>query len=1110
MYEYDASFALPGTITHCLNEYKEIQRRQAKKTIRNIILKHNMANSNKWPMSRSSYVKLTNLDEEEDEESRLRMKQAHAMKELEVFRRFDFDRKTEETNVRGLKNEIATTTCSETIITKEILRRQLNIKFTFIILGILLSTAVYLALLSIGIHHIEDDLFSGNLTTIARILLTTDVLAIINGFISLGICCMIDKFKDAVEKENYYNNPSLRSVIDTIHTNFKCCGFRNYLVWKDTSDDGLYPTSCCSESYSASNQICLKAQRSAFGRGNLTNVIYVRGCSMAIGNSFIPIINMIITTVYAIFLLLTAIFFYHTQVYIVATQALSLPGACLVVIRYLRISKIYLINGTEILGKVANRIIKEYIVNNIELEAGPNSPRLQTVVSILDKDLNSHRSSTVQNVRERSASILSKTPQINQAKLVTNLLLDPVGNGEPNVKRKLSRALGSRTSFRRPSIRKSDSHGIRFLPKNPPVRQFTNTIASNQAADTDDIQITNVESGVKVSIDGRSKKLLNKDGKVYFVSDSEQEQTEKGSDRTAESLVDVGGDKLKKIHKGSKLFYIEEDKESLSVNNREAKKHYYCKEMRLTAEGKSEHKDDGNEKSIDKLTTEIQKKFQKSLNKYVKSLCMLDPESQACKDARINQQLIIGHSATPPELSDYSYRLNNKHQRIPEKDDMMAENSVDTSVHISIGNSEHEEEDHLFNPHLPLYSHNNTSDEIEDEFDKGNEIITCKRKRKSLNWNSKRTFRCSNPQNYLKYDNLAKNSEAIRKLDDQSPSMDGQYSPQNYQVCFGEEDSERKAAFDEIDETEDLINDEEVDIEDEEIYDDEGEEDKEYEENFADKEEAGQSNREENRPTIKLFNDDGVRSTDLRESDFPGKFNVLIDYNNKSLESKLTAKQFNLSPSKCPCETKQAYYPPNNSFFNNSLSQTTKLKNFEETNQQKELFGKSLFPDTVNRASREIDSCELEQFLDRNNDEIERDYCGPGMYVFAVEERKGSETSNSVISKPNGRLESGTLTKDLQSTNWTDDNRGNFIEDISLREKSVSSSSYDNLSPNKMKFDWIITDSTQVNPSNTGQNNSAINCSEFATVQDCEINYDKISGNRLPSLYLEDNNHFER
>lgn len=81
------------------------------------------------------------------------------MKELEVFRRFDFDTKTEETNVRGLKNEITATTCSEAIITKEILRKNLNIKFTFIILGVLVTTTIFLTLLSIVIHQIEDTLF---------------------------------------------------------------------------------------------------------------------------------------------------------------------------------------------------------------------------------------------------------------------------------------------------------------------------------------------------------------------------------------------------------------------------------------------------------------------------------------------------------------------------------------------------------------------------------------------------------------------------------------------------------------------------------------------------------------------------------------------------------------------------------------------------------------------------------------------------------------------------------------------------------------------------------------------------------------------------------------
>lgn len=60
MYEYDASYALPGTVTHSLHEYKKYQKKQAKKAIRETILRHNMVNKNMWSRSQPKYSKLLN------------------------------------------------------------------------------------------------------------------------------------------------------------------------------------------------------------------------------------------------------------------------------------------------------------------------------------------------------------------------------------------------------------------------------------------------------------------------------------------------------------------------------------------------------------------------------------------------------------------------------------------------------------------------------------------------------------------------------------------------------------------------------------------------------------------------------------------------------------------------------------------------------------------------------------------------------------------------------------------------------------------------------------------------------------------------------------------
>lgn len=104
------------------------------------------------------------------------------------------------------------------------------------------------------------------------IILTFFILILLSLKNRLIFSLIKDKFKAAIKEENYYDNPNLRDVIDFIQTNFQCCGYRNFLAWKGTSDDGFFPASCCEKRYSLTRDTCLNAQKSAFGRGNLTKV----------------------------------------------------------------------------------------------------------------------------------------------------------------------------------------------------------------------------------------------------------------------------------------------------------------------------------------------------------------------------------------------------------------------------------------------------------------------------------------------------------------------------------------------------------------------------------------------------------------------------------------------------------------------------------------------------------------------------------------------------------------------------------------------------------------------------------------------------------------------
>lgn len=84
---------------------------------------------------------------------------------------------------------------------------------------------------------------------------------------------------------------------------------------------------------------------------------------------------------------------------------------------------------------------------------------------------------------------------------------------------------------------------------------------------------------------------------------------------------------------------------------------------------------------------------------------------------------------------------------------------------------------------------------------------------------------------------------------------------------------------------------------------------------------------------------------------------------------------------------------------------------------------------------------------------------------------------------------------------------------IVYREKSVSSSSYDNQSPNKINFDWIVTGSNNSPISkSSNEQHSAINCNEFLSVEEeYEDQYTSKSNsnNGLPPLYFEDNRYTE-
>lgn len=406
-----------------------------------------------------------------------------------------------------------------------------------------------------------------------------------------------------------------------------------------------------------------------------------------------------------------------------------------------------MLNGTEILGKIAKRIIKHYMENNIELEAGPNSPHLQTVVNILDKDLNNHGPSASNHARERSASILSKTPQINQAKMVTNILLDPYNNGGSQSKRRLSRNLLQRESLkrsldRRSELKYSDYQNLRFLPKNPPVRMSTTCAKPRNSISDNNVNVTNVDSSIKVSIDGKPKKLLNKVGKIYFVTDSENEKAEKGSERTADSYIELGGEELKKVHKGSKTFYISNE---ASPNVKVAeKRQFYCKEMKLSADEKTNENSITREESLQELLKKIKGKFYKSFDKYVESLCLLDSHSQYCKDALRQKQCVLDESfqndsnknQLKNESSNLDQRVDSDISNHP--DSQREENSSKLQSEILNVNSKRVRCD---------TEESNTLEELENKLEneeKYNSYGNCKRKRFALNWKSgRKTFKCS-------------------------------------------------------------------------------------------------------------------------------------------------------------------------------------------------------------------------------------------------------------------------------------------------------------------------------------------------------------------------------